>query len=209
MDEREMTPIAGGVQRRRGFGEMVANNAGVADLFVTKRELVVGETNGARVVGELRVFQRPHVQRNRARLFAAGKGQTAVQAPEGCQAGVGEWFADGVRRASQRRRGLRQVVLQQPGGGQPRPNGRLVVFVEGAGAQQRREQLRGFGAAPTVEGDVRAAEGRLRGTSGHPGGYLVYRSVTRMEGVGPLNSFGTLLKDDLRDLVQEGRIPPG
>ncbi len=65
--EREMAAIAGGVQRRRGFGEVLADDAGVADLLVAEGELVVREADRARVVRELGVLQRARVQaRSRA-----------------------------------------------------------------------------------------------------------------------------------------------
>jgi hypothetical protein len=38
MDERQMSAIAGGVQRRGGFGQVIANDAGVADLLVAERQ---------------------------------------------------------------------------------------------------------------------------------------------------------------------------
>ena len=82
MHEREVAPVAGGVQRGRGFGEVLANDAGVADLLVAEGELVVGEADGARIVRELGVLQRAGVQGDGARLFAAREGDPAVQSPE-------------------------------------------------------------------------------------------------------------------------------
>ena len=47
MHQREVTPVAGGVQRRGGFGQVFAEDAGVADLLVAEGQLVVGEPDGA------------------------------------------------------------------------------------------------------------------------------------------------------------------
>ena len=127
VDEREVTPVAGGVERRSGFRQVVADDAGVADLLVAERQLVVGEADGARVVRELGVLQRARVQRDRARLLAARKGEAAVQPPERREARVGERLAHRVGRAAERRSGLGQVVLQQPRGCERRTHGDLVV----------------------------------------------------------------------------------
>ena len=66
MDEREVAAIAGGVQRRCGFGQVLADDARVADLLVAERQLVVREADRARVVRELGVLQRAGVQRDGA-----------------------------------------------------------------------------------------------------------------------------------------------
>ncbi len=56
--EREVTAIACGVQRRRGLGEMLADDARIADLLVAERELVVRQADRSRVVRELGMLQR-------------------------------------------------------------------------------------------------------------------------------------------------------
>ena len=77
-----MPPVAGGVQRRRGLGDVLADDRGVADLPVAVAELVVGEADGARIVRQLRLLQRAAVQRDGARLFAARKRDASVQPPQ-------------------------------------------------------------------------------------------------------------------------------
>ena len=46
--EREVATIASGMQRGSGLGQMLANDAGIADLLVAERKLVVREADGAR-----------------------------------------------------------------------------------------------------------------------------------------------------------------
>ena len=81
MNEREVTAIANGVQCRGGLCQMLANDAGIADLLVTERQLVVRETDRARIVRELGVFERTRVKSDRARLLAACECDPAVQPP--------------------------------------------------------------------------------------------------------------------------------
>ena len=66
MDERQVTAIPGGVERRRRFRNVLAHGRGVADVAVALPELVVRESNAARIVGQLGLFERAAVQRDRA-----------------------------------------------------------------------------------------------------------------------------------------------
>ena len=45
--EREVAPVAGRVERRGGFRDVLAHDRHVADLAVALAELVMGETDGA------------------------------------------------------------------------------------------------------------------------------------------------------------------
>ncbi len=81
VNEREVAAIAGGVQRRGGLCQMFANDAGIADLLVAERQLVVCETDRARIVRELGVLERTCVKSDRARLLASCECDTAVQPP--------------------------------------------------------------------------------------------------------------------------------
>ena len=69
--EREMAPIACGVKRGRGLGDVLAHDGGVADAAVAMRQLVVGESDCARVVRGLGLFERALVERDGPRLIAA------------------------------------------------------------------------------------------------------------------------------------------
>ena len=87
MHHREVPPIAGGVERRRGLRDVLADDGRVADLPVAEAELVVGEADGARIVRALGRLQGFGEERDAARRFAAGGGQAAVHAPEVGQPG--------------------------------------------------------------------------------------------------------------------------
>ena len=78
MDQREVTTVASGMEGGGGLSDVLAHDGVVADLAVAQSQLVVGETDGARVVGDLRLLERPSVERNRARLLAAGIGNAPV-----------------------------------------------------------------------------------------------------------------------------------
>ena len=54
MDQRQVAAVAGGVQRRGRLRDVLADDRGVADVAVAQPELVVGEADGARVVGRAR-----------------------------------------------------------------------------------------------------------------------------------------------------------
>src|SRR5262249_25843555 len=95
-------------------GQMFTDDAAVADLFVTKTQLIVGESDAPRVMSRLGLFQRTRVKRGRARLLAAGECETAVQPPERWQSGRGQRVADGVGRATESRRCVRDAVLEEP-----------------------------------------------------------------------------------------------
>ena len=82
MHHREVALVARGVQRGRGFGNVLAHDRHVADLPIALAEIEVGEPDGARVVRDLGLLQRAVVQRDRPRLLAARKRDPAVQAPQ-------------------------------------------------------------------------------------------------------------------------------
>src|SRR5262245_56673345 len=108
------------------------------------------------------------MQRDRARLIATREGEPPVQPPQGGQLAVGERVAQRVGRASKRRSGLREVILEQIRLGQRGPDGELVSAIERSGPQYRHEHLRGFGATPAFE---RSPGSRKNGGSclGHHG----------------------------------------
>ena len=135
VDEREMPPVAGGVQRRRRLRDVLAHDGGVADLLVAEPEFVVGEADGPGVVRQLGVLQRAAQQRDGARLIAAGERDAAVQPPQRRQLRRRQRVAHRVGRAAEHGAGLAEVVAEQPRFGQRAPEGQLVLARE-AGARR-------------------------------------------------------------------------
>ena len=127
MHEREVAAIAGGVQRRRRFRDVLAHDRHVAHLAIALAELVVGEADGARVVRRFRLLQRAAVQRDRARLIAARRRQPAVQPPERRETTGRDGVAKRVGRPSKCSGRLIEVVLKQPRFGERRSDSELVL----------------------------------------------------------------------------------
>ena len=149
--QREVAPIAGGVQRRGGLRDVLADDGHVADLPVAEPELVVGEADGARVVRALRLLQRLGEERDAARRLAARDGQAAVQPPELREPGRVQPLAP-LRRTAQRLGRLPHVVLQQPRFGERAANLDLLVAAAAPGCLQRANQQGGrLGAVPAFE----------------------------------------------------------
>src|SRR5687767_9923740 len=157
-----MAAIAGRVECRRRLGQVIANNDRFAYVPVTVGELVVRQANGARVVRELGVLERPSVQRDSARLLSARISDAAVKPPKRGQPRIANRFADGARRTSQGGGCLREVVLHQPRLGKRRANRHLVFASKGRGAQEWRQQLRGFRTAALYEGGTGTGYRRLK-----------------------------------------------
>ena len=82
MEESEVPAIPGGVQSRRGFRDVLADDGGVADLFVAEAKLVVSETDGFGVVGLLGMPERSTEQSDRPRLLPLGKRNAAMEPPQ-------------------------------------------------------------------------------------------------------------------------------
>src|SRR5688500_2790509 len=118
----------------------------------------MGETNRARLVSKLRVFERAHVDGDGTGLFAARERDATVETPQRRKLRVGDTLTERVRWTAKRRCGLNQVILEEPGGGQGSADGELVFTAKRAAAQEREEQLCGFATAATLERGVRAGE---------------------------------------------------
>ncbi len=167
MHLRQVPPVAGGMQRGRRFGQVFADDRVVADLLVAEHELEVRQPDAARVVRRFRVFERARVQRNRARLFADGIGDAAVQAPQRREQGLRDLFANLIRRAAEHRGGALRIALEQPRFREGAANHQLVETLEGTGLQQRFEQVGRRGSAAPVEQRGGACQRRLQGRADH------------------------------------------
>ena len=173
VDHGQVAPVAGGVQRRGGFGNVLADNGHVADLAITLSEIEVGEADGARVVGNLGLFEGPVVQGDGPRLFAACKGHATVQSPQIRVQDLGELLAQRIWRPAQRRSGLCKIPLQEVRFSQHDANGELVLAGKrGWRAQKRRQDLdRGRGLAPFERRDGAGNHGLKCGV-GHGAEYI-------------------------------------
>ena len=80
--QREVAPVAGRMQRRRGLRDVLAHDGDVSDLPVALPELVVREADEPRIVRGFGLLECAPVHRDRARLIAARRGQPSVQPPE-------------------------------------------------------------------------------------------------------------------------------
>ena len=105
------------------------------------RKLVMREANCARIVCEFGVLERARVQRDGARLLAAGVGDAAVQPPERGQTRVADRLTDAAGRPAQSGGSLGEVVLHQPGFGQCASNRHFVLAAESRRPEQRRQDL--------------------------------------------------------------------
>ena len=83
-----MPAVSRRVQCRSCLGEVLPDDARIADLLVALCELIVRKADGPGGVCELGVFQGPRMQGDGARLIATGKGEAPVEAPH-----VGELLA--------------------------------------------------------------------------------------------------------------------
>jgi hypothetical protein len=151
MNEREMSTIASSQKSRCGLGEMLADDGRVAYLPVALRQLEAGEADGARVVSRLGVLQPSAVERDRTRLIAARRREPSVEAPECREASGGNRVAECVGRSAEGRRGLIEVVLQQPGFSKRRSDGELVFAWQPGRAESRCKQLCRFRTSAAFE----------------------------------------------------------
>ncbi len=165
--ERQVALVAGGVQRVGGLGEMLADDGGVAHPLVAHGQFVVGQANQPRIVRQFREFEGARVQGDRPRLLAALEREASVQAPQRGEPGIRKRLFRNVGRPSQCRGGLREVVLQQVGLGDPRPDRELVVAGERTRPVVGQQDLDRFGAPAAFEGRSRSGQCGLDRGSGH------------------------------------------
>ncbi len=177
MHERQVPTIAGGVQRVGRRRQVLADDAGVADLLVAERQLVVGQADGARVVGELGVLEGTRVEGDGARLLAAREGDAAVQPPQRRELAVADRLAEGVGGTPEQAGRLGEIVEQQVRVGRAARERRAHPRATATRLRsQLTEDLSGLGSAAPFERALRADQGRLHGRGGHGRAvYKVYR----------------------------------
>src|SRR5688572_17173971 len=133
----------------------------------------MGKPDRPRIVGDLRVLQGAPVERDRARLIAAGGCQAAVQAPERGKPAGRDGVPKRVGRTAEAGGGLLQIVLQQPRLGERGTNIELVLPRHRRRAQRRRQQLRSFGATAPLERGRCTRQQHLQRCGGHEPQYRV------------------------------------
>lgn len=146
-----MSPIAGRVQRRRSFGQMLADDSGITDLLVTERKLIMRKANGARIVRQFGMLQRAGMEGDGARLLTARIGDAAMQSPQGGEQRITNRLTQRVGWTSKSSRSLCEIILEQPCFSERRANGDFVLSRQRAGTQHRRKELNCVGAAATLE----------------------------------------------------------
>ena len=175
VEQREVAPIARGVKRRRGLGDVLADDGRVADLLVAEAELVVREADGFGIVRLLGVTQRAAEQRDRARLVAFGKRDAAVKPPECREQRGRKIVARRVGRPAERGRRLRDVVAHQPGFGERASQAELVLVFEPRRLQRLREHADRVGMTAALQCRSRARQRRLKGDGDHRREYTTVR----------------------------------
>ena len=147
MHHHEMATIAGGMQRGRGFGDVLADDGHVADLAIALTEIEMGEADGAGVVRHFRLLECAVVESDGPRLFAARERDPAVQAPQVGMQRLRQIIA--IRGAAKGRSGLCKIALQEVRFSKHDANTQLVFARQrGRRSQQRRKQFdRGSGLA--------------------------------------------------------------
>ena len=100
-----------------------------------------------------------------------------MQPPERREAARRHGFAEGIGRPAERRRGLLQIVLQQPGLRQHRPQGQFFVAGQRGRSKDRGHDLRGLGATATIERGAGTRQHGLRQRRRHAGSIRQTRRV--------------------------------
>ena len=176
MDLGQVAPVTGGVQGGGGFGQVLTHDGVVADLLIAVDQFEVREPDAAGIVGGLGVLERAAVQRDSARLLAAGVGDPSVQAPQRRQQGLRQWLADLVGRAAEDGGGAVGIALQQARLGQRGADDELVLTLDAARLQQRLEQLGRRSAASPLEQRCGSCQHWLQRRADHWGEYTIRRA---------------------------------
>jgi len=154
--QREMTQVAGRVQRGRRLRDVIADDRAVADLAVAEPELIVGETDGAGIVRAFSLFQRAGEEGDASGRLAPCDRELAVQPPQLRQAGRVQPLA--FRWMAERLGGLPEVVLEQPRFRQRTAELERLVTAEAWRLQNANEQRRGVCSMTLLKGVCRLSK---------------------------------------------------
>jgi hypothetical protein len=104
-----------------------------------------------------------------------------VKTPEGGQTRRLERVTQGVRQTPECGRGLSQVVLQEVGFGESRPDGEIVFRRQGAATLELGQNLCGFRTTSAQKRGGCASQGRLNRCRAHVGSIRgIQRGVRRV-----------------------------
>jgi hypothetical protein len=159
-----MSPIAGRMEGRCSLGDVLVNNRHVADMAIAEAKLVVGEPDGARIVGALRLLERLGEEGYTAGRLSACDRKATVHSPQIREPG-GAQALSAHRRRTKRFGRLTHIVLKKPSLGQRAPDLDLLVTMEAGLAQGSDEKGRGFHAGSSFKrpGRLRVKIGRRHG----------------------------------------------
>jgi hypothetical protein len=157
--------------RRRGR-QVLTNDGAVANLAVAEGELVVGETDGAGIVGAFGEPQGLGQEGHAPGRFPLCGGDPPMHAPEIGKASRVRTLA-GVGRPPQGLARLPEVILEKPRLRQRTPEPDLVITLEARLPQGTHQQGRGLGPMPLLQSRERPLE-QLRHVTRV---YVVYTSA--------------------------------
>ena len=176
MHEREMSAIAGRVQGRRGFRQVIADDAGVADLLVNR-----GPARSARGRWpEIRVrVRRVCAHANAARspaMFAPCERRCARATATASKAAPPRSFSSTDGRYGRADDAWTRSSCRSQASARRGPDVQLVFAVQGSRAQQGNQMGGSFGPAATLEGCGTPARGSMKGLQRRTSGvYKVYK----------------------------------
>jgi hypothetical protein len=177
VDHRQLTPIAGGMERGGRLRQVLADDGGVADVVVADGELVMHESDGA---GLVRAFGRCKglaEQGDAARRFTACSRKPAVHSPDVGETRRLQAFAR-FRRPTEGFGRLPDVILEEVGLGQRASDLNLLVTGQPGAAESAGEQRRGVSATTLSERLNCLGVGVWRT---HGGEYTSYTAVSARE----------------------------
>jgi hypothetical protein len=130
---------------------VLAHDRHLADLSIAETELVVGESDGARIVRAFGLAQGFREKRDAARRLAARNGETAVDPPKVGQPGRIKPLPP-LRWRPERLGRPPHIVLKQPGFGERTPDLDLFVALKTRLSKAADQQGRRFGPHSSLEG---------------------------------------------------------
>ena len=169
---RQVPAIAGGVKRGGGLGEVLADDGVVADLQVAVDELEVGEADAARVVRRLGVLEGAAVQRDGARLLAAGRARRGRAAATAWPAAPSE-----SGRESDRAGGPSTVAARSGSPCMRQASASAARTMSSSWRLMPRDWRRGSRSSAAADPRPRSSSADARASTGWRGALITVRSI--------------------------------